>query len=236
MKKLILIILILFTCGCEVEYTVSIGDVYDENVKFYYDEDYGVEEDPTNILSYSYDVGYSETNDLVEGFSYYEITNYSGYIKYSYTFSKEDYKYSNIASYCYKIYTEENEDSTKIYTNNVNSCFAFYDNLEKITINIIDDNNEFVSTNASSSSNNVYTWIFYETERYDSYIEIIINETAVVEPEEDVYDDNEYEYDSSVNYDDEEENTDSTVYIVVTLFFLIFLGVIVFRVKKSSVK
>lgn len=231
MKKIFIIIIILLSTGCEVEYNLSIGENYSENITIFYDEDYENSQSLINYVAFTYGVGSSETNDKISGVEYYNGFIGNNFFEYNYDFTQENFIDSFAANYCYNIYMTEDNGVITINTNNVNNCFNYYSNLDLITINIVDELNQFSSTNASSVSNNIYSWTFNSDDSYNSYIEIKIEEDLA----EDNYNENNFSNTEEEFSEDNEIINYMNIFYVIISFFLVFT-IIVYLKSKGKLK
>ena len=168
MKKIcFLIVSIMFLTGCNVEYTLNISEdsIY-ENVFIISEND-----NESNVLgNYLKPVEafvnspiYSESTEKVPGVEYYNfnksINNGWYNLNLNYIFNFEEYKNSNIINHSVSIFKFEEKNNE--YSLNTGARLKIFDsyNINNLTIKITLDNEyEYISSNANSVFGNEYTW------------------------------------------------------------------------------
>lgn len=170
MKKYFLGVILLFLLsGCTAEYTLKIDDITDK----VYDETLQVKSSDldeissiykSNILTNAYDdEDYdSESNEKIEGVSYYDVHSYyangSYIVDYHFAFPSERFNHAaGIRAGFYDFSKTYNEEENTITLDTGYFSYDKFPDLEKLTVNIIIDN-EVISHNANSVSGNVYKW------------------------------------------------------------------------------
>ncbi len=184
MKKIfILILLIVFITGCDIDYNLTIGNnVYEEILKIIpetIDEKNAVENDEQPINSLKSEVFPSESLEKIPGIEYYDIKDYSNpnfYRQISYSFNDYNINDSNIIKSCFPYIKIENDTNKKIRTINTNgalNCNQYFDFINNITININPNYYKIVKSNADEITQNKLVWNYNKSnfEKKTIYLE-----------------------------------------------------------------
>ncbi len=172
-KKIILLLLVIFLCGCEAKYNIKISDNrIDEEIKLtekdevleYYDkEDQDLFEDE---LSYwELDLDYYKKDRFKEnGVSGYKYTSYFNY---------DEFGTLTALKRCYEKFDYSSEQNIKIETSNDFLCMNDYNEFETFEINITTDY-KIVNSNADRKNGNTHTWIINKKNHKNKPIKIEI--------------------------------------------------------------
>ncbi len=228
MKKIILLSVILFSCSCEVVYDLNISDIYNETLTVYPENnDYIVELYPAFYDDISGADEYTEDSKIEYYNSFDNIDNFG----YHYSFTKDNYNLSTIVNSCYNSFViEKNGNIINFATNITLSCFISEPSLEKVTINITDENGQIENSNAHKVENNKHTWIINRSTMYDANIEFT------------VVDNYEYNLDNNIDniindiYNNNTTDNNETIILLSILGVFVFAIIIFiyFKAKKSS--
>ncbi len=228
MKKIILIFSILFLTGCDINYNLTINnDQITENI------DVNAELNSPPITAYIDEQGASETDDLIEGVSYYNIKELNNSTFLDYKFSFNDYYRSTATNTCLKkvSLTKDSQNNYILNTTSYFSCFDLYPSLDNINVNITLNNlYTLVSTNSDNQNNNTYTWHINKKNYQDKNIQLIFqNKTEDIPNNEE----------NTENKKEEETRSKETsifTYILVITAVTVFLIVIFGYIKYKSIK
>ncbi len=251
MKKIILCLISLFLLsGCNVNYELTIGkDKVIENVTIIgedIEDNAFIKEYEKPLESYVDTTLNSETNEEVDGVSYYDITkstnelgNYVMNLKYN--FPKEDLQNSNIlnlslSQFFYEIDGKEIKISTGLYI----KAFEEYNGIDFLNVKIyVDSNYDIISTNASSNENNTLTWYIDQENYKKSPINLTIKEKDKQNSNQNNSSNSNQsnsENNNQNNINNQEDNANNNALIVTGVLFLFIIALIVLVKIKNSRK
>lgn len=200
MKKIGMILFLLFITGCTAEYNVTLDkNTISETTKI-------IEEDSSNLNKIAYqDIYYNNSMNYSEAWEYftnipiaidyqkldlihtnieydyetYKVKKGKNYtnLTYQYDFDYENFGSSTIAHSCYNQFAFLSEEGFYyISTSNLVTCFETFPLLEKITIHI-SSYYEVMSNNADKFNvdKNQYTWEIARSEASNKPINIVVN-------------------------------------------------------------
>lgn len=169
MKKIyISLICIFLLSGCSIEYNLSVNNKIEENIIS--DSDnvdlYKLYKNSKIASLYSeYKSSYYYYSDNIEdeNFSLYKVKDISNSSKYklgfSYDFDISNYYNSTAVNRCYRYFSVSKEgNNVSILTSSSFNCFDYYEELEKVTINIT-SYYDVVQSNADQINGKKHTWI-----------------------------------------------------------------------------
>ncbi len=162
MKKIFIIFIILFLCGCSATYNLEISnDRFKENVSVFFNnentevsnlEDIESDDKITPFINNNY----SALSNKMDNYKK-KVTNVNNYINVvlDYEYNENNFENSNLLNSCFENFSFVNK---KTYLIKVSGMFyCLYDDQNEITINI-KTNNKVLQSNETSKTNNVYTW------------------------------------------------------------------------------
>ena len=188
MKKIWLIILVLFLTGCSVNYELDIGrDVrLIENVNLSANTNVDVEK----INAFDYYVPIDYTNDDPSVFEkkfndidYYDITKKADNSSLSFSYDKYDvnqFNYNMFAKSCYQYVTVMNQNNNKellLSTSRKFLCFDKYDNLDDVTVTIT-SKYKLKETNADEVDGHTYRWFITKGNADNKYLYLLLDTTV----------------------------------------------------------
>ena len=161
-KGLVVLISILFLCGCTATYDLKISDeTITETITVTGENDNEVSSIKTYPMidtAYISDAVETEEHEKVPGVEYYDYKLQNNSIIASYEF-KDRYADSHAANYCYPSFVFlEGDENSRINTTINFECLNYYPDLNKVTINI-DVPYTVVRHNATKVDGTVYTWV-----------------------------------------------------------------------------
>ena len=223
MKKRIiyLLIIILLLTGCTCEYNLVInGDTYSEEVilngnneessLFNQKWQIPVDKDIYNSLS-----GDPSSNiDIDDNIYNYKLSGNK--LLFNYDFSIHELNNSTAISNCYKTATvNAYQDRIILSTASEVTCFDKYPNLDELVINITVDR-PVISHNADYKNGNIYTWNITRDNFSDKSINMILDNS-------DIIDNNTPLEDNNKNNIDTDNKDDYTLYIFCGILLLTLL-------------
>ncbi len=180
LKKVLLILLVIFITGCSAEYTITVND--NTNINELLDV---IEKDDTTFnikksslynttpkeylntnlkwpTSVYIDMETSPLEPIKSNEIYYynkkDISNnFQLGINYSFEHSQYRYGKSTIANNCYSYEYQKIDDKLLFETKDSFKCFDKYDALDSVKINLV-TNCKVINENADSKTKNKYTW------------------------------------------------------------------------------
>ena len=157
-KRIILLLLIVFLCGCEAKYNIKISDnrieeeinITEKNevLEYYDDEDKELFEDELNY--WELDLDYYKKTNIKE-------KDISGYKYHSY-FTYDEFKTLTALKRCYEKFDFQQEPNIKIETSNDFLCLNDYNEFENLELTITTDY-KIINSNADRKDGNKHTWI-----------------------------------------------------------------------------
>lgn len=163
MKKIILLMIILFVSGCSAEYHLEISnDSFKEKIKIIidkseiptetYPEDVELDDQITPLIEKGYPVFFSNDKiyykkDVIETTDYVNLDMY-------YNYNAKEFKNSNSLNLCFEDF-EFYDDNNSYYIHAMGNFYCLYS--ESLNINI-KTNNKVLNNNADSVNGNIYTW------------------------------------------------------------------------------
>ncbi len=247
MKKIILCLISLFLLsGCSVDYELNIGkDTITENIYVIgeNEEDNSIIKDYVKPFESYVDTAInSETNEKVDGVSYYDITKSTNELgnyvmNFKYNFPKEDFQNSNILNLSLsQFFYEINDDEIKISTGLYIKAFEEYNGIESLNVKInVANNYDIISSNASSNLNNTLIWHINKDDYKKSPINLTIKEKNN-KNDNDNNNQNNSQNNNSNNEGNEEIGPNNSILIVTGVFFFFIIALIVFVKIKNSQK
>ena len=214
MKKLILCLIILLCCGCDVNYEIYIKD---NNISEKFNIIYNNmnEEDKQKIkneifISLESDPYIQNSNFTFNG-SYNNIFNYEN------NYSFNDYNQSFLLNECFKNVKLNNNNGILSIKLDSFSCYENYDELDTINVTVITDLDIFDS-NYDENINNRYIWNINK----DNYLykEIVLN----IRYSKDITNIINNNSDNFINY----------VIYLISIIIIIFISSIYFKYKKYN--
>lgn len=173
LKYLVILVIPLFLCGCDVTYTIEVNDEnITENILVLDDKD-KYESNPFEINQSH--VAFTSASLTPYYYKQSEISNDDYYgINLDYQYDISDYKRSQILNSCYTdINIENNEDTISINATGFRCLNYAYEKIDNIRINLITDN-EIVMENADQKEDNVLSWFVNENNYSDHEINVEI--------------------------------------------------------------
>ncbi len=229
MKKriILLLLIILMTTGCTCEYNLTIeNDDYHEEVILNgttqseiasFKQDWKI---PTDKEEYN--IGGDIETTVEENNSIYDAQVSGSKLILKHNFTKSSIVSSSAISNCYdRVSIVNYENQIIISSDSQTTCFAKYNNLTTVSINIKVDK-PVISHNANSVNGNTYTWIITKKSP-NKAINIVLNNENNNNP-------NNSGNSSSTNNKEDKNNSKYTLYI----FALILLIVIYFGYKIAK--
>ncbi len=192
LKKIVLILSLIFLSGCSVEYNLNIDD--DQYLEDLTLTTSSTSQDYENLKNYSWPkpidytvTGYSEAPEKQDGVTYYDYLNNSNdnqaSITYKYDMSESQIKKSAIIHNCFTSINIYNSDNSKtLQTSSGFECFDKYPPLENVTVNI-KTTKEVVDNNADFVNNNTYTWVINKANASTKSIYLELNNSTTQEEE-----------------------------------------------------
>lgn len=184
MKKVFIIILLLFfATGCDVEYNLKIdADSYAENININLPQETGFK----NMIKKMSTVKQISYIDNSNKKNYYQTGSFNDYsLNYNYNFDSDTILKSQAINRCYNIVgIEDNEDgkSMTFYTNTIFKCLYIDGRqvIDKATINITTPL-KVLESNADKVEGNKYTWVIDETNFENKPISIKMEKPKTVD-------------------------------------------------------
>lgn len=175
MKKLLILILLLFITGCDAEYTLKYEDnVFSDSIEVF--DYYNFEDESSEDKDLSYFVNKKQYYDI-DGLNPYKVNyeetseNYYD-LKYTATFDKVSYEFSSVLNNCVQ-YHDFVEDEEKIYITAYGEYYCEY--FDKLKISLITDK-KVTYSNADEEKNGKHIWYFKPYESINIEFEIDKNE------------------------------------------------------------
>ena len=175
MKKLLILILLLFITGCEAEYTLKYEDnVFSDSIEVF--DYYNSEDESSEDKDLSYFVNKKQYYDI-DGLNPYKVNyeetseNYYD-LKYTATFDKVSYEFSSVLNNCVQ-YHDFVEDEEKIYIMAYGEYYCEY--FDELKISLITDK-KVTYSNADEEKNGKHIWYFKPYESINIEFEIDKNE------------------------------------------------------------
>lgn len=175
MKKLLILILLLFITGCDAEYTLKYEDnVFSDSIEVF--DYYNSEDESSEDKDLSYFVNKKQYYDI-DGLNPYKVNyeetseNYYD-LKYTATFDKVSYEFSSVLNNCVQ-YHDFVEDEEKIYIMAYGEYYCEY--FDKLNISLITDK-KVTYSNADEEKNGKHIWYFKPYESINIEFEIDKNE------------------------------------------------------------
>lgn len=176
MKKMFLgLILVFLLSGCTAEYNLTIDDIdnmtYDENFEIKssnYEEVSSIYDSKIPVNAYDDEFFDSESNDKIEGVSYYDVKslkkNDAYLVDFHFTFPSNRFDHAaGLKTGFYDFTKTYNEDDKTITLDTGYFDASKFPDLEKLTINV-KVLNEVVSHNADEVIGNTYQWTITDFE------------------------------------------------------------------------
>ena len=239
MKKriLLLIVSILFLCGCDVTYTLDVKDFVEaiDVVPTTNSDRQYINMVTKNQAAFIGDVDFPEDGSKANDVEYYAIHMQGDGLLAKYQFNQDNYKFSRAAHYCFPSLLVEQDRYVHISTLNKVECFNSEPDLDKITINLKVPY-EVEYNNADSVNKNVYTWVF-EKEGSPKSIDIKYkNPKYSSSNSTDKKDDNNKDNKKDDKEEENKENgkTNPIFYAIVGLFFVALFGIIIVTSKLKK--
>ncbi len=234
MKKIILLILLLITTGCSVDYEMIINEdnTASENITIKAEneeETSEIENDPWPIKVYYSDPDSGEYPEKLEGVAYYNeekmIENNYFQKKLSYMYESEKYYDSNVIKNCYeKFYFTKNskENTLTLSTSPIFLCMENYPNLNNVNIKIT-VNKKVTSHNASNVNGNTYNWNITR-ENYET-------SGIILTFEDNINKKNEEESKPQV----QEKNLNGIIIALISIgvFIIFIIGIFIYKIKNN---
>lgn len=209
MKKLLLLISLLFITGCDAEYTLKYEDnVFSDSIEVF--DYYNSEDESSEDKDLSYFVNKKQYYDI-DGLNPYKVNyeetseNYYD-LKYTATFDKVSYEFSSVLNNCVQ-YHDFVEDEEKIYITAYGEYYCEY--FDKLKINLVTDK-KITFSNADEENNGKHTWYYEPYENINIEFEIDKNENKP----------NDYSF---ILY---------VIIVIVVLSVLIILSILGFKIYK----
>ena len=175
MKKLLILILLLFITGCDAEYTLKYEDnVFSDSIEVF--DYYNSEDESSEDKDLSYFVNKKQYYDI-DGLNPYKVNyeetseNYYD-LKYNATYDEISYELSNVLNNCVQ-YHDFVEDEEKIYITAYGEYYCEY--FDKLKISLITDK-KVTYSNADEEKNGKHIWYFKPYESINIEFEIDKNE------------------------------------------------------------
>ena len=175
MKKLLILILLLFITGCDAEYTLKYEDnVFSDSIEVF--DYYNPVDENSEDKDLSYFVNKKQYYDI-DGLNPYKVNyeeiseNYYD-LKYTATFDKVSYEFSSVLNNCVQ-YHDFVEDEEKIYIMSYGEYYCEY--FDKLKISLITDK-KVTYSNADEEKNGKHIWYFKPYESINIEFEIDKNE------------------------------------------------------------
>lgn len=175
MKKIILLLLIIFLTGCQSTYEIKINkENIEENIKIFTENSIVKNANQETINSFS-----QTLDDWENGYDYYNrelytTEEYTGY-EYTYTFTHEEFDAMSQLRKCYKDFEFNYTDNTiSLNTSKDFLCGTYYNQVDNIQITI-KTNYSILSSNADKINKNELTWIINKQNYKNKPITFTIN-------------------------------------------------------------
>ncbi len=175
MKKLLILILLLFITGCDAEYTLKYEDnVFSDSIEVF--DYYNPVDENSEDKDLSYFVNKKQYYDI-DGLNPYKVNyeetseNYYD-LKYTATFDKVSYEFSSVLNNCVQ-YHDFVEDEEKIYIMAYGEYYCEY--FDELKISLITDK-KVTYSNADEEKNGKHIWYFKPYESINIEFEIDKNE------------------------------------------------------------
>lgn len=177
MKRLLILITLLFLTGCTAQYTIDFNDdTVTEELLF--TSANGVEYNAIKngefapIPSFRGSAMNLEEPVKNEGIEYYDIDARNNNIRLKYDFKLSDYENSYIGNLCYNYFKVfEEDDEIVISTGNKFDCFYTGYDINNIDV-VITSNHEVLFNNADEVKDNKYIWHISKNTEDDESIQI----------------------------------------------------------------
>lgn len=215
MKKIILLLLIIFLTGCQSTYEIKINkDNIEEDIKIYTENSL-----VKNASQSTIDAFVETLDDWENGYDYYKrelytTDEYTGY-EYTYTFTHEEFDAMSQLRKCYKDFEFNYNDNTiSLNTSKDFLCGTYYNKVDNIEITIKTDYS-IVSSNADKIDKNELTWIINKQNYKNKPISFKIN-TA------------------NENKTNEKESKINIKNIIIVILFIVLVIIFIKRKQKSK--
>ncbi len=173
-KTIILLILILFLCGCQAEYNIKFNDSeINEEIKIYEDNSILEEYDDEEEELFNDEINYWELDLDYYTKEKYKENNTTGY-KYNSYFTYDEFKTLTALNRCYEKFEFQKEPTVKIQTSNDFLCLNDYQEFDSFAITI-ETNYKVISSNADKKDGNKHTWIINKKNHKNKPIKIEID-------------------------------------------------------------
>ena len=214
MKKLILCLIILLCCGCDVNYEIYIKD---NNISEKFNIIYNNmnEEDKQKIKN---EIFISlESDPYIQNSNFTFNESYNNIFNYENNYSFNDYNQSFLLNECFKNVKLNNNNGILSIKLDSFSCYENYDELDTINVTVITDLDIFDS-NYDENINNRYIWNINK----DNYLykEIVLN----IRYSKDITNIINNNSDNFINY----------VIYLISIIIIIFISSIYFKYKKYN--
>jgi len=167
MKKILILICLLFLTGCSVNYEITLKNNKIKERLTIIETDqslFDVRNDAGWTLRESFEMLINEEKDefSVEDYSIKSLNTDNQLGLEYYSDSSKTLINSSIINQCYTNPTIEiNDNIVSFYSGNEFTCYEYYDNLETINI-VLNTNYKVISSNADSVEDNKYMWTITE--------------------------------------------------------------------------
>lgn len=225
MKKIIIVLCLFLTAGCDIKYNLDIDENIKEDISILgnYDYDdyflYQIYRDKPIPLTKNYTIQ-PESNEKIEGVAYYnksDLSNDNDFgLNFKAKFNSSNYNDSTILSVGIgKNVINPTDDFINIDLPSDFKVFKQYPDLEMITLNI-KSKYSILENNADKIDKNVYTW--YITPDYGKNIKMKIKTSNVLQ--------------------DIEKNTknDPMIRFSIVIFIIVIIGIIIYYLVRKKYK
>lgn len=175
-KCIFIFIVLLLLCGCSVTYNVDVtNEIITENISIL-DNKSKYDENPFEIDEPN--IAYTTPGLTPYYYEQEDVSNNEFYgINLKYKYKINNYKRSQIIESCYTNRDINNSDSEFSIKLSGFRCLNYaYEKVDKITINLVTDNN-IISNNADAKEDDVLTWVIDESNYEEHEIDIVIDKS-----------------------------------------------------------
>lgn len=176
-KKLVLLVLFIFCCGCSAKYELNfLDDKISENLTVKFDRGNLTDNDIKSFYSNSF---YAIGRDKLYKFDSSKSNRKNININLNYVFDVSEFTHSNIANSCFEYFSFLSDDSKYyIFANGAFRCLTYeYVNLDSADI-VISTNHKVLENNADEVKRGKYIWHINKDSKLDTSIKFVVDRSV----------------------------------------------------------